>query len=324
MLWKTKFPKKRFGNPHGDGGYVLIDSAFGSSVLLGYGIAQDASFEDDAQKHFGLKAYGFDHTTPDSFQPPDGVTLVREKMTAESFEEHMKKYVPEGETCILKIDIEGDEWEILKTINLSRVTQLAIELHDVKKLPDIDNFLLVHIHGNNCHNQPMRWFDRSRTIPRVLECTYINKTCTEVEPDDEGIYPTEYDSKNRPDVDDVPLNFWKTRVTPISFVTKDDSLLRHIMCVEDEVVKDCSDARHDWIFQLKEGDVFPIQIILSIQNTLDTSTRQFDSVYFPCVYKGVTMFEKRMYRRDVLHMFPIQSNQPIFNLVIEPPSVTEP
>ena len=104
-------------------------------------------------------------------------------------------------------------------------------------------------------------------------------------------------------------------VVPVSFVTTELAYqLKTIVAPEDEIVDGEEAAKNDWVFELKPGDVFPVQIIASIQATLDAS--KFDGMMFPVVYRGSPVFEKRFYKRSGGENVQ-QANMPIFN--INPP-----
>lgn len=101
-------------------------------------------------------------------------------------------------------------------------------------------------------------------------------------------------------------------VVPVSFVTTElVDQLKRIVAPEDEIVDGEEAAKNDWVFELKPGDVFPVQIIASIQATLDAS--KFDGMMFPVVYRGSPMMEKRFYKRSGGENVQ-KSNMPIFNL----------
>jgi hypothetical protein len=120
-------------------------------------------------------------------------------------------------------------------------------------------------------------------------------------------------------LDRVRINDGPTDVTvvPVSFVTTEHSeQLKCIVAPEDEIVDGEEAAKHDWVFELKPGDVFPVQIIASIQATLDAS--KFDGMMFPVVYRGSPVFEKRFYKRSSSENVQ-QGVMPIFNL--NPPHV---
>ena len=79
---------------------------------------------------------------------------------------------------LLKVDIECDEYKILKNIieNSEKIDCLLIEFHQVKKnIEQIKNFIkenkilkLIHIHGNNYANID------NQGMPAALELTFIN------------------------------------------------------------------------------------------------------------------------------------------------------
>jgi len=101
-------------------------------------------------------------------------------------------------------------------------------------------------------------------------------------------------------------------VVPVSFVTTElTDQLKRIVAPEDEIVDGEEAAKNDWVFELKPGDVFPVQIIASIQATLDAS--KFDGMMFPVVYRGSPVLEKRFYKRSGSENVQ-QANMPIFNL----------
>jgi len=107
-------------------------------------------------------------------------------------------------------------------------------------------------------------------------------------------------------------------VVPVSFVTTElADQLNRMVAPEDEIVDGEEAAKNEWIFELKPGDVFPAQIIASIQTTLDNS--KFDAIMFPVVYRGVPVFEKRFYKRSGGETTQ-HANMPIFNL--NPPPVS--
>jgi len=109
-------------------------------------------------------------------------------------------------------------------------------------------------------------------------------------------------------------------VVPVSFVTTEHAdQLKRIVAPEDEIVDGEEAAKNDWVFELKPGDIFPAQIIASIQATLDSS--KFDGMMFPVVYRGAPVFEKRFYKRSTSENVQ-QANMPIFNL--NPPPAESP
>ena len=123
-------------------------------------------------------------------------------------------------------------------------------------------------------------------------------------------------------IDRVRVNGGPTDVTvvPVSFVTTEHvDQLKRLVAPEDEIVDTVEDAKNDWVFELKPGDILPVQIIASIQTTLDNS--KFDGMMFPVVYRGSPLLEKRFYKRSSSENIQ-QANMPIFSLNT-PPVVSE-
>jgi len=113
-------------------------------------------------------------------------------------------------------------------------------------------------------------------------------------------------------------------VVPVSFVVANSyqhDQLKRLVAPEDEIIvlDMIEEAKNDWVFELKSGDVLPVQIIASIQATLDAS--KFDGMMFPVVYRGSPVLEKRFYKRSGGENVQ-QANMPIFNLN-PPPVVSE-
>ena len=80
----------------------------------------------------------------------------------------------------LSIDIEGDEYKILKEVTYysERVNLLIVEFHDIENNLNIfqenvktilEDFIIVHLHGNNCS------YISKYGLPNVLEITFVNK-----------------------------------------------------------------------------------------------------------------------------------------------------
>ena len=110
-------------------------------------------------------------------------------------------------------------------------------------------------------------------------------------------------------------------VVPVSFVTTElTDQLKRLVAPEDEIVDTVEAAKNDWVFELKPGDVLPVQIIASIQTTLDNS--KFDAMMFPVVYRGSPVLEKRFYKRSGGENVQ-QSSMPIFNLNPVPVEIPE-
>ena len=91
----------------------------------------------------------------------------------------IKKILSNQKNIILKVDIEGDEYNLLKKINTEckKINLLIIEFHKISKnINKIKKFILskkfkiIHIHANNFGS-----IDKNNN-PNVLEITLINPT----------------------------------------------------------------------------------------------------------------------------------------------------
>ena len=180
---------KRFGR-HGDGGYYMAEPIYKHDVLISAGLADDVSFEEDLSTKLEL-IIGLDHTIPPlstrmlNFKHLNvglGVEGQRGFMTIPKLIENYP-----GRDYLLKIDIEGDEWNVLDETDpnvLKCFRQIVIEFHGfTQKLPNekydqmvrvLEKMNLHHsllfVHANN--NGEYRFFG-SLKVPDVIEVTYI-------------------------------------------------------------------------------------------------------------------------------------------------------
>jgi hypothetical protein len=275
---------KRYGRAE-DGGYVIYDNPLGATHILGYGVDKDVSFENQLTEAWGIKATIFDHTIDEVPLTGPNVTYVKEGIGATdapplfSLANHVKRFVPDGSNFVLKMDVEGAEWDVLRRANLSHVSQLIVEFHEptgdhtdvIQKINE--QFYLVHIHGNNCHNQPWMYIDRMHVMPRYLECTYVRKDLVTAVPSTRK-FPTPLDHKCRRDVPELNLNFWEPCARPVSFVLEegtDTTLLKKVMTKEDEIVYKIEDAKWPLKFKMYKDDIFPYELIMKLSQAPDTN-----------------------------------------------------
>lgn len=180
-----EFEIKRIGRDN-DGGYLIVNNKFNTSVILGYGVNDDASFENQITEHFGIDAYVFDHTIENPPELGPRVKYIKEGISdrdekdVKSLKYHMNKYLKDdGTYCILKMDVEGAEWKSLKNADLSRVSQIILEMHDMDTEADFEliksinkDFYLISIHGNNHSGYGNV---KGKKFPQVIECTWVRK-----------------------------------------------------------------------------------------------------------------------------------------------------
>lgn len=304
----TTVEKKRFG-PVNDGGYVILNKSFGEVAVFGYGVGHDATFEGQIADSLGCKAFVFDHTLgsnipelyPNTTFVPEGITGANETAELKMFSTHLNKLVgPEG-NVFLKIDVEGAEWDVIENDSFDRVTQLVIELHDLEDQTDRKielitkirkNFDLVHIHGVNCHNQPVFFVDRVVRIARYIECVFIRKGLVNVVQCNEQ-YPTPLDAKSRLDAPDVLQDFWNLKTEPINFLVglNHANILKSMLCSYDTINEEKVPNKYN--FLIKDDDAFPHGVVYK----LSLLTREnIDTCGLMVFKRGVFQIEDRLFK----------------------------
>ena len=196
-------PKKVFGKP-GDGSYVLpVDLISDNLVLLSFGVADDISFEEDFLKSFpNTLVYTFD---PSISELPNSKYKINFDMVGVSGTNDIKRNlitfdkIVEGKNIIsreiiLKMDIEGWEWNVIFNTNFSKfdIPIIVAEFH-VMTINTIHEFLffpfhfykrykafqklkedyyIFHLHANNYRYSFFKHF----SFPWCFEITFVRKT----------------------------------------------------------------------------------------------------------------------------------------------------
>lgn len=216
-LWPRDFPDLRRYGREGDGGYVVPAAAFErADALLSFGLAFDWSFERDfAATHPSASVHVYDPTVGARrflsagffallgavysrrewskfrvccdyfafFQAP--VLHFREWIgTSDGRRDVAAAFARLGEArrVVLKVDIEGSEYDILdQIVGLSdRIEALAIEFHHVPgHVQAIAAFVdaisathvVAHLHGNN-YAPPCR----DGSLPTSIEVVFARRT----------------------------------------------------------------------------------------------------------------------------------------------------
>lgn len=216
-------PLVRYGSKS-DGGYSLIEVEKNAYSLLSYGVGDDISFEIDLSKTVSrIALYDFSvsklpieipnatfHQIGISATDTEGFITVEESLS------NFDKLEP----LILKMDIEGYEWDILNSLGVetfNRFDQIVIEYHGLAKLFHEQEFarmnaalskirethLPVVVHANNygdfriIGNVP---------IPDVVEVTYVSKLKFGLS-DSTLVVTEQLDYPNNPIRPDIYLSF---------------------------------------------------------------------------------------------------------------------
>lgn len=213
-----------------DGGYVMLDDFEGKRIAYSFGIADDVSWDLDMANR-GLDVYMYDHTISQLpqmhpkfhyFQIGLGNENEKDDLHKKTLAQLMKENGHMDEYgMILKIDIEGAEWDVLRTVDkeiLQHFSQIVFEFHDVI-VPENENNIqealqklnqthqLVHVHANNYGSYLLLG---GTMLPELIEATYVLRADHEFCPIDakECILPSKHDEINCTYLADIFLGAW--------------------------------------------------------------------------------------------------------------------
>ena len=225
-----------------DGGYLISQSdIIQSDTLIGLGISDDWSFEENFVKQKDVPVYVYDaslnfkfwikRTLSEMIKNPFNLYPLKKFISYKKFfkndKKHLKKFVglntDNNNYCTLssildelnyqnifmKIDIEGFEYRLLDTLilNQNRIAGLVLEFHDCDIHLDtikkfIQNFDLNLVHIHANNCLPIRLDDE---LPLVLELTF-SKYC-ELQKD--GYLPHILDMPNDKNLSEINLSIEK-------------------------------------------------------------------------------------------------------------------
>lgn len=225
--WDVDRPKVRIGRQR-DGGYVLLEPLLPHQAMLSFGIGRDVSFEL-AMAERGHRVFLFDHTVAAPPASHDRFVFFREGISASAEGEgpllplarHMDRPGLSGADLILKMDVEGHEWDALACADaglLERFQQITLEVHRLKhlSLPGFrkkagsvldklnEQFTLFHVHANNACGVSLA---DGFVVPELLELSYV-KTASVARRPSSTCYPTEIDFPNVLAARDINLWFF--------------------------------------------------------------------------------------------------------------------
>ncbi len=191
----------RHGKP-GDGGYLVPRVAFEKAdVLLGYGIADDISFEESFSTLYQKPSFGFDCGVENILVNNNLCRFIPECIANDSnlyshqkssgkfstFSDQLKKLELQDKKLFIKMDIEGAEYVAFEGIHpfFANITGIVLEVHFTKDSQIVlvnrllekllKDFYLVHLHANNCALSTFKTKYSNGDVSRVLELTFINK-----------------------------------------------------------------------------------------------------------------------------------------------------
>jgi hypothetical protein len=221
------FSKKRVGSP-GDGGYVQLGDLEGITHAFSFGVCDDDTW-DLAMAQSGVPVEQFDHSVEKAPSTHPLLRFHRKMIAAQSgpdkeslgalVTEFSKGDAPE---LILKMDIEGCEWEVFESTPdalLAKHAQIICEFHDLSQLLSphfyfrakavLEKlhrlFAVTHVHANNC--APFNLL-ANMPLPDVLEISFASRARYRFEPSEET-FPTPLDAPSSPKQPDYILGAFR-------------------------------------------------------------------------------------------------------------------
>ena len=229
-LLKTITPKKitknniRVGGDN-DGGYVVPNDFEGVDYCFSPGVGNLINFENDLIKK-GIKCFLADQNINKTYDSRFidfekkfiGPTTDDNYITLKDWISSKIDYKKNNE-LILQLDVEGDEYNILNSLDiytLKKFRIILIEFHqlhyifdsftfkNIKKVFDKLNkyFYCTHIHPNN--NPEFIVKERDIIIPPVMEFSYLRKDRSYII-EQKLNFPSEIDQPNNPSREDIDL-----------------------------------------------------------------------------------------------------------------------
>lgn len=214
------YDKIRLGGDY-DGGYICVNDFDNIKIAISGGVAHDDRWESAIARERQIPTLSFDPTQPCDMP---NVPNLHYKLFAGKLEAYpltrnstldALMFTFNDYDAIAKIDIEGDEWELLtytQDTTLNKFRQIVVEFHMNNTLSTLceygnvfekmyKTFRVVHVHGNNwskIHNV------EGLNMPDVFEVTFANKNYYNMIVSNE-IFPTELDMPCRSDEEDIFL-----------------------------------------------------------------------------------------------------------------------
>ncbi|MGN8118839.1 FkbM family methyltransferase [Labrys sp. 22185] len=212
-----------------DGGYIFLKDGLKGKIAYSFGINNDVSWDRNVAD-LGYDVYMYDHTIPNLPEENVKFHFFKTGVSGKSSDTDLKTIEniildnnhSELTDIILKMDIEGAEWEALSAVpekTLRQFGQIALEYHwfdhlgqdevfypaerALRKMHKL--FAPVHIHSNNCCDLVVIG---GVPVPPVLEVTYVNRAAFKTEKS-RRVFPTPLDQPNDPNRPDHHLGTFR-------------------------------------------------------------------------------------------------------------------
>lgn len=213
-----------------DGGYVMVDDFSKCEAAYSFGISDDVSWDLDIAKR-GIDVFLYDHTIEKLPIQNDNFHFFKTGVCGTSGENTNLKTLEEiltenghiaNKNLILKIDIEGAEWEVFSKTpseTIENFAQIVVEFHGVNSVHDGHKFntmlgvfeklnkthQVVHVHANNYGSYDIIG---GVPLPISFEITYLRKMDNHFVPSHK-YYPVQgLDMPNNPNTADIFLGYY--------------------------------------------------------------------------------------------------------------------
>lgn len=210
-----------------DGGYVLLDDFSEDMRVYSFGISNDVSFDRELADR-GLQIYMYDHTIIGLPEEHDNFHFNRTGISYIDEPENDKLSMRTilnsngdlgNNRLILKMDVEGAEWDFLENISsdiLNQFLQITFELHRLTDISNAEKILsclnklnithqAVWIHANNFGH--VEKAETGLEIPAYIELTYLNKSVYQTECGN-CCFPLDIDMPDDPMIEEYILGNW--------------------------------------------------------------------------------------------------------------------
>jgi hypothetical protein len=234
-VYNVDSPKIRVGNQF-DGGYVINEKlAEHSTKVISIGMGGEDSYERDwfsRYPHTQIEAYDGTYPcqrlcTENIDEVNINIFYVRHNVGYDENTIPLNTIIDGKSNVLLKVDVEGAEYNIFNNVKLSNVTGLLLEVHDLHDLEkrnklveliqnQFSDLILFHVHGNvwgSTFDLNLSKTQNSNGIivkefPNVLELSFIHKRLVTQYELDTGLFPVpNIDFSNREDAPDIQLHW---------------------------------------------------------------------------------------------------------------------
>lgn len=211
---------------NGDGGYTMLNYPNWKTIESAYsfGINDDVSWDEEMANR-GIPVFMYDHTIsrlPKQHQRfhylQMGITGFNKAPQLKTLKELLTMNGHEkSNQLILKMDVEGCEWDVFSEVDsdtINQFAQIVIELHDLTTLQNYDTVIAVlnkinqthqsvHIHANN-YSTPIIIGDI--VICPTLEVLYVRRSDVQFV-NASHPSPALLDQPNNPALPDIAIRF---------------------------------------------------------------------------------------------------------------------